>query len=92
MKRVELHGFSDSSVLVYCAVVYLRVVFESEVKVFFLCAKNKVATLKKLTIPCLELVGCLFLGRLVGSIRQAFSSRVKIDSTHCWTDSKVALS
>ena len=44
---VELHGFSDSSIVVYRTVVYLRVVFENHVRVFFLCSKNKVAPLKK---------------------------------------------
>ena len=29
VKSVELHGFSDSSNVVYCAVVYLKIVFES---------------------------------------------------------------
>ena len=91
VKLVELHGFSDSSIVVYCAVVYLRVVFENHVRVFFLCSKNKVAPLKKISIPRLELVGCLLLSTLIGSIRRAISSRIKIDSTHCWTDSEVAL-
>ena len=91
VKLVELHGFSDSSIVVYCAVVYLIVVFENHVRVFFLCSKNKVAPLKKISIPRLELVGCLLLSTLIGSIRRAISSRIKIDSTHCWTDSEVAL-
>ena len=88
---VDLHGFSDSSIVVYCAVVYLRVAFENHVRVFFLCSKNKVAPLKKISIPRLELVGCLLLSTSIGNIRRAISSRIKIDSTHCWTDSKVAL-
>ena len=29
VKSVELHGFSDSSNVVYCAVVYLKIVFGS---------------------------------------------------------------
>ena len=31
------------------------------------------------------------LTTLIGSIRRAVSSRIKVDSTHCWTDSEVAL-
>jgi hypothetical protein len=34
--RVELHGFSDSSKEVYSAVVYLRLIYASAVKVSFL--------------------------------------------------------
>ena len=90
VKSVELHGFSDSSNVVYCAVVYLRVVFENCIRVFFLCSKNKAAPLKKITIPRLELVGCLLLTTLIGSIRRAVSSRIRVDSTHCWTNSEVA--
>ena len=90
VKSVELHGFSDSSNIVYCAVVYLRVVFENCILVFFLCSKNKVAPLKKITIPRLELVGCLLLTTLIGSIRRVVSSRIRVDSTHCWTNSEVA--
>ena len=91
VKSVELHGFSDSSNVVYCAVVYLRVVLKNCIRVFFLCSKNNVAPLKKITIPRLELVGCLLLTTLIGSIRRSVSSRLKVDSTHCWTDSEVAL-
>lgn len=36
LKQVELHGFCDSSALVYCAVVYLRVITDNGIKVFFL--------------------------------------------------------
>ena len=87
VKSVELHGFSDSSNVVYCAVVYLRVVFENCIRVFFLCSKNKAAPLKKITIPRLELVGCLLLTTLIGSIIRV---RIRVDSTHCWTNSEVA--
>ena len=57
--RVELHGFSDSSKEIYSAVVYLRLVYAGAVKVSFVASKTKVAPLKVLTIPQLELLGCL---------------------------------
>ena len=31
------------------------------------------------------------LTTLIGSIRRAVSSRIKVDSTHCWADSEVTL-
>ena len=92
VKKVELHGFSDSSNLVYCAIVYLRLVCENdEVDVFFLSSKSKVAPLKTLSIPRLELLGCTLLSKLLEEILFAVESRIKIDEIYCWTDSKVAL-
>ena len=49
--RIVLHGFSDSCLELYCAVVHLRFVSDCGVKVSFLASKKKIAPLKKLTIP-----------------------------------------
>ena len=59
--RIELHGFSDSSKELYCAVVYLRLISNGGVKLSFLVSITKVAPLNTLTIPRLELLGCLLL-------------------------------
>ena len=69
----------------------MRVVFKKCIRVFFLCSKNRVSPWKKITIPRLELVACLLLTTSIGSIMRGVSSRIKVDSTHCWTDSEVAL-
>ena len=50
VKSVELHGYSDSFNVVYCAVVYLRVVFKKCIRVFFLCSKNRVSPLSLIHI------------------------------------------
>ena len=63
--RFELHGFSDSSLKLYYAVVYLRFVSDSGIKVSLLASKTKVAPLKKLTIRRLEWLECLLLIRLI---------------------------
>ena len=91
LEKIEIHGFADSSKNVYCAVVYLRVVTSADVKVFLLSSKTKVAPLKALTIPRLELLACVLLSKLVGEIKKAIGDRLKIDSIFCWTDSEVAL-
>ena len=44
--RIELHGFADKSNAVCCAVVYLKVVTSSAVKVFFLASKTKVTRVR----------------------------------------------
>lgn len=90
--RVELHGFCDSSKELYCAVVCLRLVSRDDVKVSFLASKTKVAPLKVLTIPRLELLGCLLLSRLLNQRVNSLGNRVNIQNILCWCDSEVALS
>ena len=88
---VEVHGFSDSSIEAYCAVVYLRLVTSLGVRVCFLASKTKVAPLKSLTIPRLELLGCLLLSTLISEIQLCMSNRIVVDKVYCWSDSQVSL-
>jgi Pao retrotransposon peptidase. len=54
--NVQLHGFSDESENVYGACIYVISQDKSgDVYVNLLCSKTKVAPLKTLTIPKLEL-------------------------------------
>ena len=89
--RIELHGFCDSSQEVYCAVVYLRLVYQGAVHVCFLASKTKVAPLKTLTIPQLELLGCLLLSKLIREVLVGVKKRIDLHDIFCWTDSEVAL-
>ena len=58
----EIHGFSDASELAYAAVVYLRVTDTSNRSlVSLVMSKSKVAPIKRLTIPRLELCGAQLL-------------------------------
>ena len=45
--RIEIHSFSDASSEAYSAVVYLRVLYGTEVKVSFVIGKSKIAPLKQ---------------------------------------------
>ncbi|XP_066934625.1 uncharacterized protein [Clytia hemisphaerica] len=92
IRGCELHGFCDSSSEVYCAVVYLRVLMGTDVKTSLLASKTKVAPIKVVTIPRLELLSCLLLSRLVRDIERAFLKSVDLQRIHCWTDSEVARS
>lgn len=85
----EIHGFSDASQLAMAAVVYIRTFNEhGKVLVRLICSKTRVAPLKRLTIPRLELAAALLLARLMKHIVEALElSNVP---SSCWTDSSVA--
>lgn len=87
---VEVHGFADASQSALAAVVYLRVLNDNEdAQVKMICAKTKVAPLKRLTIPRLELSAAALLVRQVKKIREVLD--LNQAPIHLWTDSTVAL-
>ena len=86
----QLHGFCDASELAYAGVVYLRMVDSDEnVHVSLLTSKTKVAPIKRLTIPRLELCGAHLLARLLFHVREAL--RIRIQNVYAWTDSTIVL-
>ncbi|GBM59031.1 hypothetical protein AVEN_7414-1 [Araneus ventricosus] len=88
---VQLHGFCDASSKAYAAVIYIRVLTNTgEIFVTFVAAKTRVAPLKQLTIPRLELCSALSLAQLYQSVISSIS--VLIHSTFLWSDSQIALS
>ena len=91
VKHCSLHGFADASKRAYCATVYL--VYETEEGIFssLVCAKTRVAPLKELTIPRLELMSARILASLMDTVYKALQPQVKIDSCRYWLDSKTAL-
>ncbi|XP_068673917.1 uncharacterized protein [Montipora foliosa] len=72
IKSSELHCFSDASERAYAAVIYLRSMYENgRVDVNLIAPKTKVATLKKQSIPRLELLGATILVRLAKNEQSA---------------------
>lgn len=87
---IELHGFSDASQLAMSAVVYIVTNSPSTgAKSALVCAKTKVAPLKQLTIPRLELTAAVLLAKLIGQTQRTL--QLPVTSTHLWTDSQVTL-
>nr|XP_023021145.1 uncharacterized protein LOC111509606 [Leptinotarsa decemlineata] len=85
----ELHTFCDSSEKAFTAVVYLRVVGVEETKVCLISAKTRVAPLKELSIPRLELQAEVMANRLSQLRRKELE--IPINRTFFWSDSRCVL-
>ncbi|XP_047527823.1 uncharacterized protein LOC125064684 [Vanessa atalanta] len=86
----ELYGFSDASKVAYAAVVYLRVVDDvGNVYVSLVTAKTKVAPIKQVSIPRLELCGAVLLAKLMVEVAEVM--KVERSQLHAFTDSEVVL-
>ncbi|XP_070525005.1 uncharacterized protein [Cardiocondyla obscurior] len=89
---IRLHGFSDASERAYAAVVYLQVDEEkknSGGRVTLLGAKTRVAPLRRVSLPRLELCGAALLAEVVEHFRALLD--LPTSAVHLWTDSTVAL-
>ena len=91
-KNHQLLGFCDASERGYCAVVYLRCGgLQTKGKVHLMMAKTKVAPIKTLTIPRLELMGAVLLTKLMEFVFASLSQKINIESVYAWTDSTTVL-
>ncbi|XP_062716301.1 uncharacterized protein LOC134291910 [Aedes albopictus] len=87
---IQLHTFADASEAAYGACVYARCVdTEGNVHVQLLAAKSRVAPLKTLSIPRLELCAALVGSQLHSRIVEALE--MNIDESFFWSDSTVVL-
>ena len=88
---LELHGFCDSWNVAYAAAIYVRAVTSVGMVGNLLSAKSKVAPLKAVTMPRLELLACLLLLELVVSVRKTVKVEMEIGLIMLWSDSEIAL-
>ncbi|XP_017791904.1 PREDICTED: uncharacterized protein LOC108573925 [Habropoda laboriosa] len=89
-ESIDLHGFADASEEAYGACVYLRTQNTAGVRqVRLLCSKSRVAPLKSLSLPRLELCSALLLARLVQGVKTALN--LICENEYYWSDSRVAL-
>ena len=87
---MELHVFGDASEKGFGAVCYARYVFpDGRIEVAFVMAKTRVAPLRQLSIPRLELQVALLVVRLAGIIKKELT--LHTSKTVFWSDSKTVL-
>lgn len=88
-REIELIGFCDASNLGYDAVIYVRCSSGSSVWCNMLTAKTKIAPVKTVTIPRLELCGAVLLAKLMNVVRKKCG--LEYVPYECYSDSLVAL-
>ena len=78
------HGFSDASEEAYSGVVYLQWEDSKDADhTSLVISKNRVAPIKRHTIPFLELCGTLTLAQLLSRCKNVLE--LPMDSIHAWT-------
>ena len=87
----DLHTFTDASLSAVSAVVYLRTISaDSSIATRYVISKSKVAPIKQLSVPKLELEAATLGTELAGFCETEMTIDVK--SKKFWTDSTVVLS
>ncbi|GFU55148.1 integrase catalytic domain-containing protein [Trichonephila clavipes] len=88
--RIVLQGFADASEAAYGAVVYLQCFLHNgAAKVSIFASKSRVAPIRVISIPRLELCACVLLAQLVKKIHSTL--RLNISDIVLHTDSTIAL-
>ena len=71
---LELIGFCDASEKAYAAVIYIITNKNSSINSKIMIAKSRVAPMKQMTIPRLELLGAVLLARLMSTVKKILST------------------
>ena len=88
---LALHGFSDASEDAYAAVVYLQMTDSNQtIHTSLVMSKTKVAPIKRLSIPRLELCGAVLLSKVLARVKEVLG--MSMNDVVAWTDSTVVLS
>ena len=79
----ELHGFSGQSLHANMTTVYVKTILQSwKLHTNVFTAISRIASLKEIIIPCLELLGNFILAGLMNSVKIAMEKDAKIDNVY----------
>lgn len=87
---LELHGFADSSETSYGACIYIKsVTLHGKCEIHLLAAKSRVAPIKKISLPRLELLAAVLLVELTHKLK--LNLKLSFDKEYYWSDSQIVL-
>ena len=87
LRGLELHIFCDASLKAYTTAAYWRFIYEDQtVHVSLIASKSRVALLKPLSVPRLELQAALLGCRLAQIV--GIEHKLKVDKRIFWSDSR----
>ena len=90
LKTAELHNFADASQVAYGAVSYLRLVdVEERIHYVFLIVKSRLASLRPMNVPRLELSAAVLAVQLDQTVREELD--IPISQSIFWSDSTCVL-
>ncbi|XP_057671252.1 uncharacterized protein LOC130902982 [Diorhabda carinulata] len=89
---IEMHVFTDASQYAYGTPINFRSMNSLDtVNVNLVCSKSRVAPLKVISIPRLELCAALLGVELAHTVIKATENEIKIDKIFYWCDSTIVL-
>lgn len=88
-ETVQFHVFTDASEAGYGACIYARSTKQEQTRIELIAAKSRVAPLKRLSLPRLELCAALLGAKLYAKV----SAALRMEGISCWfwSDSTVTL-
>lgn len=90
--QTNLCGFCDAFEAGYGAVIYLRTICrDGTIQVHQVGSRSRVAPVKTITIPLLELCGPLLLAQWTNRISELLKHHMNIGKIYFWSDSKIVL-
>lgn len=88
--HISTHGFCDAAETAMVGVVFIRIKYnEEQIICKLIAAKTRVAPLKKLTIPRLELNAAVLLTKLMKKVKDAL--KIGNLQQQAWSDSEIVL-